>query len=232
MDSRDFLEQLAKQLANDLKGNDQIRGFTTNSDLIGAYAEATVRSLVVRCVSPLLVSRGAIVYEGNCPNSVMELDTIIWQPRPVPAVFEVGDFAIVPRASAVAFLEVKRSAYGGCGTSMKDRLDQVDELVPLFGEYVTPEHYEYLQARAFGVVCLRKANQHDSALDDLVAGKKAVVLLREKDGVIDPDARAVYNLINFLTKVRLRAAILDGMFVVRTDSLNDERAGSTPRCSD
>src|SRR4051812_44709650 len=101
MTGKQFLVALADQLARDLTANGAIKRFTNCTDLIGAYAEATVRQLVARIVSPLRISHGAIIYEGICPDDVPQIDTIIWRPAPMPAVFEVGEFAMVPRDSAV-----------------------------------------------------------------------------------------------------------------------------------
>ena len=53
MTGDDFLNELAEQLARDLTANNAIKRFTTNTDLIGSYAEATVRQLIAdRVTSP------------------------------------------------------------------------------------------------------------------------------------------------------------------------------------
>src|SRR5437762_2313904 len=108
---------LAEALTLELTSNSVIRQFTNNSALIGTFAEATVRRFIERTVAPLRVSRGAIIYEGNCgtkkKSQPAEIDSIIWTPGFLPAAFETGDFALVCRGSAVAALEVKSTNYSG-----------------------------------------------------------------------------------------------------------------------
>jgi hypothetical protein len=214
MDPQAFLRRLAEQLARDLTANDSVRLFTTNTALIGAYAEATVRELAARIVAPMSVSRGSVIYEENCPEKVPEIDAIIWAPCPVPAVFEAGDFAIVPRGSAFGFLEIKSTNYKGAARAMMRVLRREDELAPLYeGEHdlwrnIRPDGPP---PRALGVVCLRTRERRDATLDELVRRQKAVILLNKcDDGSITPDAGAMFRLVNFLMDVRLRARLLDG----------------------
>src|SRR5947209_5396581 len=129
MHPREFVDHLIEQLARELTANNAIRKFTTNKDIIGAYAEASVRQLVARIVDPLRVSRGGIVWEGICPDDVPQVDTIIWSPCPMPAMFEAGDFALVPRGSAHGFLEIKRSNYKNTvGEKLTVALDREQDL--------------------------------------------------------------------------------------------------------
>src|SRR4051812_33133264 len=107
MTPKQFLEEIAGQLASDLTANNAILRFTDNSALIGSHAEATVRRLIRRIVRPLRVSHGSIIYQDICPQDVPQLDVVIWTPEPVPPAFQVGGFVLVPRMSATAFMEVK-----------------------------------------------------------------------------------------------------------------------------
>ncbi len=61
MTGKEFLEQLANQLASELNQNQAIKTFVSNSAVIGAYAEASVRQFVSHIVSPLRVSTGAVI---------------------------------------------------------------------------------------------------------------------------------------------------------------------------
>src|SRR5262245_29065804 len=113
----EYLELVAGPLIEELTRIKHLKKFTSNAAVIGAHAEAAVRRLVARVVYPLRVSTGAVISEEWChkPKSVPQLDTIIWQPCPAPALFEVGDFGLVPRGSSMAIMEIKRSAYSGVG---------------------------------------------------------------------------------------------------------------------
>lgn len=65
-----YLEQLAEDQVRDLTSNQAIRRYTKNPQLLGAYAEASVRALIARMVLPFCrVSRGAIVCEEIVPDS-------------------------------------------------------------------------------------------------------------------------------------------------------------------
>jgi hypothetical protein len=68
MNGEQFLTELAGQVVAGLRGNDGIKRLVKNSAVIGAYAEATVRSVVARMVSPLRVSTGAVISEQLCSN--------------------------------------------------------------------------------------------------------------------------------------------------------------------
>lgn len=184
MDGSEFVNQVCRQLVRDLTANDEIRAFTNNPDLIGGVAEASLRQFVKRMVAPLHVSRGAIIYEGNCgPGSLRQLDAIIWQPSPLPAVFEAGDFAFVPRTSALSFLEIKATDYQGCGRSMTECLD----LAPALEDPHLGRAFPF----ALGVVCLRRSGRRDTALARLETDRRAVVLLDQgDDGRLTPNPTA------------------------------------------
>src|SRR4051812_39366316 len=124
MTPQEFLEHIKDHLARSLTASNEIRVFTDNTDLIGEHAEAVVQDLIARVVFPLKVSRGAIVHEQICPDSVPQLDAIVWQPTVLPALFDVGNFALIPRLCAIGFLEIKSSAYSNVGTDIADALEE------------------------------------------------------------------------------------------------------------
>jgi len=112
MDPTAYLKQLGTELVRDVTANGALASFTVSSDLKGVFAEATARRLIRNIVSPLRVSHGGVIWEGNAPERIAQIDTIIWQPNPVPAIFEVDDFALVPRGSAhVGFSILGRGWY-------------------------------------------------------------------------------------------------------------------------
>ena len=115
MEPREYLKLFGSQLAHDLTAHDKIRDFVGNHPvLIGNYAEAAVRDFISRMVTPLKVSTGTILYEGNIGNPP-QLDAIVWSPILAPAIFENANFAIVPRGSAHGFLEIKSTSYKDTG---------------------------------------------------------------------------------------------------------------------
>src|SRR6266498_3446602 len=95
MEPQKYLDLLGSQLAHELTAHDKIRTFVgSHPDLIGHYAEASTRDFISRVVTPLKVSTGTILYEGNIGNPP-QLDAIVWSPILVPAIFENANFAIV-----------------------------------------------------------------------------------------------------------------------------------------
>lgn len=215
-----FLDLVATPLVEELKAIEALRRFTTNTDVIGAHAEAVVRRLVRRVVDPLRVSTGAVISEQLCaqPRSVPQLDTIIWQPCPAPALFEVGDFGVIPRGSSMAIIEIKRSAYPDVGAKLKQRLDP--ELVRKVvaddppGWTPTTDTHLYPDFPALGVVCLRETQRSDPDLDEIVQQGRCVVILEQSNGGVAPNTEAVYRLVNFLIRARQRALAWDGKALI------------------
>jgi hypothetical protein len=104
MELKEYLGMIAEQLVNELRPILNVKGVTSNPDLLGRYAEAAVRNLVRRVVHPMRVSAGAVL---DYPVAVLlrQIDLIIWAPFPAPAVFDVEGFGLVPRSSAFGVIE-------------------------------------------------------------------------------------------------------------------------------
>ena len=223
MEPDEYLRMLAKELANDLFGVDRIKRFTGNPNLLGAYAEAAIRDFVARTVYPLRVSRGSIIYEGNT-GSLPEIDAIIWQASPLPPIFAIGDFGLIPRGSAVGWLEIKRSMYSDSGKKLRSRLE-LDNLVEAHPMELQYQLNGKPLATRLGVVCLQERGQHNPIVDELVTAEKAVVILRPTDGSdagYTANPEALYRLTNFLMDLRLRARLWDGMYRVNELSVSGQ----------
>jgi len=221
MTGEEFLRELAEQLSHELVPNASIRKFTTNSDIIGAYAEATVRQFIVRMVAPLRVCTGAVIDEKLCSNpaEVPQIDTMIWLPAPAPAVFCSGDFGLVPRGSCLGIMEIKRSVYTDAGKKMEAILDRSGELVADIEITENDEKGQPVQVDrkahcGFGVVCLDEHKQSDATLGRLVEDGRAAILLELVDGEIRPNAHGIHSMVNYLVRVRRKALFLDGRFLV------------------
>jgi hypothetical protein len=199
---------VAGELVNELLPNVSIKKYTTNTDVIGSYAESSVRRFVQRMVAPARVSTGAVISETLCdhPETVPQIDTIIWIPMPLPPIFEAGEFGLVPAVSTLGVLEIKRSNYSSVGTQIAQVIGREKELV---GSANDPD-YDSLPG-AMGVVCVRESVKGDSALDELIASDKAVVLMEKNErGTVRVNPIAVYKLIGFLMKIRKKMTAIDG----------------------
>ena len=209
----EFLEALAPHLLAELRPPSEFARFTRNSAVVGAYVESAVRQLIVRYVAPLRVSTGAVIDQSNKPFDprLPQLDTIIWAPSPAPAVFQVGEFALVPRSSSFGVLEVKSSAYD---------IDSLDKrLGPTLIRKLTadplPEesclgHF----SAALGVVCVRLANQSRSKLDRMRNAERVVVLFDQVGRQYVPRTKDIYRLVNFLAAIRLRGRVHEGQLTI------------------
>ena len=84
-DLQNYLDVVATQLVNELNPILEIKGVTKNTDLLGKYTEAAVRNLVTRIVHPMRISTGAVL-DHPVPDSLIQIDIIIWAPFPAPAL--------------------------------------------------------------------------------------------------------------------------------------------------
>ena len=221
MTGEEFLDALASQLTDELRPSESIHRFTKNPDVLGAYAEASLRSLVQKVVFPLRVCTGAVISEQLCsePEKVPQIDTIIWSPSPAPAIYTAGDFGLVPRGSVFGIMEIKRSVYTEVGKNLTERLDK-DRVFSLVADIGRKQHEAQLSTidpatypwfPALGVVVLQKPRQHDNDLKCLMKKGHAVVLFEYKNDRFIPNPTSIHRLVNFLAMTRWRARTMDGV---------------------
>jgi len=211
VDGDAFLREIVKQLTHELRPNDSLKKvFTTNSAIIGQYAEESVRALVRRTVAPLRVSTGAVIDPATTPDPKLpQLDTIVWTPSPSPALFEVGSFGLIPRGSSMGILEIKRSDYRGVGSQLAQRLT-LEKVRPLVADPMPAEGCAFERLPVLGVVCLREGVRTDKKLDKLIGQGRVVVLFERRGNVLRERPKDVCDLINFLSYLRSRARHHDG----------------------
>jgi len=226
MTGQEFLHLLADQLVSELRPNEAIKKFTSNPAVIGAYAEASLRRFVERVVFPLRVSTGAVIDEKLCskPQSIPQLDIMIWSPSPAPAIFNVGDFGLVPRSSCFGIMEIKRTDYKNGVKDMAEKL-QVQKIYNLVAN--TQDHVTMQPdiPPGIGVICIkRKKGANSKVLEDLIQKGLVVILFDEtsETGLLKPNTEAIHKLLNFLIATRLRAKIMDGMDLVNISVLLTE----------
>jgi hypothetical protein len=217
MTGDEYLTWTAKLLVHELAKNSLIRQLTKNPDIIGAYAEATVRELVSTVVSPLRVSTGAVIDTDLIPDpKLTQVDAIIWQRCPAPGLLRAENFALVPRSSSFGILEVKRSCYPGAVERAMEVLEKapslVNDRVNTEAGMTTTAHSRC--AAGLAVFCPQQNDQTISGrLNRLIASGEAVILLREKDD--EPNADGVLRLLNYLMHVRRIAKECDGSILAR-----------------
>jgi hypothetical protein len=172
MEPQDYRRALAAQLVNELNPILAVRGVTSNTDLLGKYTEAAVRSLVHRIVQPMRVCTGAVL-DQPMPIQLRQIDLIIWAPFPMPAIFEVEGFGLVPKSSAFGVIEVKRSNYSGVEGSLEDFLADVDAK-KIVAEPGGPTR-DYRIRPGIGIICV---------LEHTPSARLMSLL---KEGIVDPE---------------------------------------------
>ncbi len=200
MELQEYLDTIATQLVNELKPILEIKGVTTNTDLLGKYTEASVRSLVHRIVQPMRVSTGAVL-DHPVPIPLRQIDIIVWAPFPAPALFDVEGFGLVPKSSAFGVIEVKRSNYSGVEAQLEGFLAEV-EAKKIVAEPAGPLR-DYQRSPGIGVICVLEVRP-SSKLQSLIDANKVVAIF-EKDGdTTRVRPRDVLVLVNFLHYVTWR----------------------------
>jgi hypothetical protein len=203
MELRDHLISIATNLVHELEPVLAIKAVTDNPVLLGAYAEACIRRLVQRVVTPMQVSTGAVL-EYPAPDRLRQLDIIIWAPFPAPAAYTVADFALVPKSSAFGVLEVKRSNYTGTDESLDAFLQDpgpvVTELDASLGE---------TRSAVMAVVPVLERNPSPT-LRRLLGNGSAVAIFGQEAERPRVRSKDVFALVNFLQYIswryRFRAA--------------------------
>jgi hypothetical protein len=211
-----FLNQLAAQIVAEIQTAVEIKRFTSNTAIIGQYVEASVRQFIRKYLSPIRVSTGGVIDQDQTPGGyIPQLDTIAWIPGPVAAIFEIGDFGLVPRSSCLGVLEIKSSAYG----SAVDDLDKRTSLAfvkPVTAPIAVAES-PLGDDRTFGlgVVSLLEEDQKGTSKLKELRTQDRVSVIYEQDGdKFLPQELDIYRLVNFLTVLRFRASKRDGQFAI------------------
>jgi hypothetical protein len=202
MDLPAYLGFIADQLANELKPILNMPYVTNNSELLGAYTEAVVRNLIRRIVHPMHVCTG-VVLDHPIPQKLIQVDVIIWAPYPVPAIFAVEGFGLVPRSSAFGVLEIKRSNYGA-EEKLEEFSAEVDSGVLVCSPALLSEHDPY-SGKPFssGVAVVCVLEKTPSAQLRLLIDANRVAAIIQNDGdkarVRKKDLFVLVNFLHFVT---------------------------------
>ena len=141
------------------------------------------------------VSTGAVI-DYPMPVQLRQIDAILWAPYPAPGVFEINDFALVPRSSAFGLMEIKRSNYSG----VDDQLEAFASAAP--GTAAAPNSAIDGDERypAMGVVCVLEAGPSARLTAQLSAGKAIAIYQKTSNESPEATVRAVdvLKLVNFL----------------------------------
>ena len=142
----DPLKYFAEAFVSRFQEATLIRKFVENTDVLGAYYEELVRERVQSILSLHRISTGAIITPVEIPiHDAAQIDTIVWSPLAMPAIFDSGRFALVPSESVRGIIEIK-----GSSSSIPKLREQIDkQRAPLSASY---------RRHAIGVVIRHQTN--------------------------------------------------------------------------
>jgi hypothetical protein len=167
-----YLGMVATQLVNELTPILEIKGVTANTELLGMYTEAAVKSLVHRIVQPMRLSTGAVL-DHPMPASLRQIDLIVWAPFPAPALFDLEGFGLVPKSSAFGVIEIKRSNYSGVDAQLEAFLADVDDR-RIVSDPAGPMA-DFQRSPGLGVVCVLESAP-SSKLQGLIDAGRVVAI--------------------------------------------------------
>jgi hypothetical protein len=221
-----FLRQLAPQIVAEIQTATEIRKFTNNTEIIGQYVETSVRQFSRKYLSPIRVSTGGVIDQNQTPGGyIPQLDTIAWIPGPVAAVFEVGDFGLVPRSSCLGILEIKSSGYPNAVQNLEKNTSP--EFVKPLTAPMRETELSALGDRVFalGVVSLLQDDQKSSSrLKELRDQERVSVIYEQNGNEFVSQERDIYRLVNFLTVLRYRASQREGLWAINLSSVYPDQA--------
>lgn len=193
--------------------------------MIGAFAEESVKELIKRVVFPYRVSTGSIVSKSllKSDEDLAQIDCIIWNPSPFPALFEKGNFGLITNQSCIGFLEIKSSNYSNVGKAIELVLKRENEFVEggppkLRKQKLIPDQLP----KSLGIVCLYDKSKSDPKLKELINENRVSVIL-EHSGDFDliPNRKGILNLIDFLRHIRRRGQESDGYKSINVDLIEN-----------
>jgi hypothetical protein len=204
--SDEYFYAVFHEFTREIAPNQTIKKFANNTEVIGAFAEGAVRRLVQRMVEPMRVSTGAVIGPDIClePTKVPQTDLIIWAPNPLPAIFEAGEFALVPQRSVVGAIEIKRSNYSGVSEKLAAFTANNSLTPPILNEVeiLVPTEQGRLRRSTLGVVCLRDTGKSDQKLDELIEQGAVACLMHGSDSTYEASTDGTILLLNFLSDLR------------------------------
>jgi hypothetical protein len=108
-----YFETYFEHLGNNLKSVNDITKFTNNPDVIGQYAEMIVLDFLLKFISPLKATTGSVISPDSFNKKQMlpQVDLILWDSNPLPAIFDIQGFGLIPKNSVFGILEIKRTDY-------------------------------------------------------------------------------------------------------------------------
>ena len=197
---KEYFRDYAESLGANLNSVKSISKFTNNSSVIGQYVEKVVINFLQDMVVPINISTGTIIYPNADIKDSPQLDIILWDANPLPPIYRIDDFGVIPRNSVVGILEIKRTDYDY-------GLDHIEKIFKNQSNYLP----EYMQANTdikpgfLGVVCILEkykkdgSNKYTRLRDDL--NNSVIHLINSENGNLEINHDGIFEFINFVAGI-------------------------------
>jgi hypothetical protein len=152
---------------------------------------------------PMRIATGAVI-DYPIPQSLRQIDIIIWNPFPAPAIFDVNGFGLVPKSSAFGVIEVKRSFYSGVDVKLEEFMADV-ETRKIVSDPLNSSSLDNRLA-GIGVICVLETNV-SSRLRTLISDQKVIAIFEKVGEETIVRRRDVLVLVNFLHFITWRYRI-------------------------
>ncbi len=210
-----YFKKYAEALGSNLSSVNSITQFTKNPDVIGQYAEKVVRNLLKDCIDPLKISSGTIIGpKFKTGFTLPQIDLILWDANPLPPIFKLDDFALVPQNSVAGILEIKKTDYSQGIDDIEKGYKSSKILLPNFSK-----------DSFFGIICVLdklkpNGNNKYTKLRKTTKNKVTYLLEKNNDGY-RVNYRGVFEFINFIGTVKKKNKDIGKEFFVNLGKVDE-----------
>jgi hypothetical protein len=206
---KEYWDAFARAFAHSIQANGLLAKFVRNPNVTGDYAEAWIRSMAKNMLGHRFrISTGAVIRSSDLIrglNPVPQCDLIVWDPSELPAIFESGEFALVPLFAARAIIEIERTYKDNLPQQLKDRRDLLPAFGPVLG--VVIDHPKPLFDQGLCAPDWLENFKHQAGGYDITKDPPITSLLNGGQ----PDTRGIMAFIYFLAQVAGHTRIAAGL---------------------
>lgn len=209
MDTNSYFKFIAEQLFSQFNSIIEIKKITNNPVIIGAYSEAIIRNWLRENIFKESILTGSIISPelANRGNQLQQMDTIIYCASPLPPIFKVDDFGLVPANSAYAIIEIKRTNYTKAVVEIERVLTYTEKFKKRKKHFTITEgdnigsEEVLMLPDSFGIVCLKTSNE--KKLMNLNSKEKIYYFLeKDPNGAIKINAKDVFRFVNRILLIK------------------------------
>ncbi|AXT54827.1 hypothetical protein D1815_03340 [Aquimarina sp. AD1] len=192
--TKEYFEEYAENLGQSLRSVDSIMKFTKNTALIGQYTEKVVMEFIEKSILPLKLCTGGIISpESFQKDKLPQLDIIIYSSNPLPPIFKIYDFALVPKNSVFSIIEIKKTDYDKGLDDLKKKLTKLNK--------IKPSHC----GKPLGIICVVEKNKPsgENKLTELIKNENCIYLIEKKGDELIINLKGIFELINYIIDCRV-----------------------------